>query len=54
MVYTMNGGTTGTFNLRIYRVDPATGFTTYDVSVDVNYGCTALDFQNALNKFDIF
>jgi hypothetical protein len=49
----MTSGSSGTFNIRIYR--PALGTTeAYDVNADVIYGCTASDFASALNKFDIF
>ena len=54
LVYTMNGGTNGTFNLRVFRKDPNTGSTTYDVSVNVTYGCSASTFANALNSFDLY
>lgn len=53
VVYTMSGGSSGTFNLRIYR--PPVGTTpAYDVNVDVDYGCSASDFKDALNNFDYF
>lgn len=54
LVYSMNGGSNGSFTLQIFRKDQDTGKTTYDVSVDIAYGCSASTFANALNKFDIF
>ena len=51
--YVMQGGTNGTFNIRIYR-PPTSATSQYDVNTDVNYGCTADQFADALNKFDIF
>jgi hypothetical protein len=53
VVYTMSGGTNGTFNIRIYR--PQVGKTAaYDVNVDVVYNCSATAFKDALNMFDYF
>lgn len=54
LVYTMNGGTNGTFTLQVFRKDASTGKTTYDVSVNVTYGCSASTFASALNSFDLF
>lgn len=50
----MNGGTSGSFTLRVYRTDPSTGLATYDVSVNVSYGCSASTFAAALNNFDLY
>lgn len=54
LVYTMNGGSNGSFTLQVFRKDASTGKTTYDVSVDVTYGCSASTFANVLNSFDLF
>ena len=51
--YVMQGGNSGSFNIRIYR-PPTSTAAQYDVNADVAYGCTASEFADALNKFDIF
>lgn len=53
VVYTMQGATNGTFNIRIYR-QPVGKTAAYDVSVDIDYNCSADTFKDALNKFDYF
>lgn len=50
--YTMLGGSTGTINLKIVRTSG--GKVSYNVNTTINYGCTAEDFQSALNRFDSF
>ena len=53
LTYTVSGGSSGSFNIRIYR--PPVGTTpAYDVNADIAYGCTNAEFADALNKFDIY
>jgi hypothetical protein len=54
LTYTMSGGSTGSFNIRIYRPPPQGSTVGYDVNTDVAYGCTASEFADALKKFDIY
>lgn len=52
VTYTMPGGSTGKINLKIVRT---TGTKiTYNVNTTVDYGCTAEEFEYALNQFDSF
>lgn len=51
--YTVNGGSTGSINLKVVRMD-SSGKTTYNVNRTISYGCSAADFQSALNAFDAF
>lgn len=51
--YTLTGGNTGSINLKLVRVSSA-GKITYNVNKTISYGCTAADFQSALNAFDSF
>lgn len=48
----MVGGSTGLINLKIVRTSG--GIITYNATTNVTYGCTASDFQSALNNFDSF
>lgn len=54
VTYSMVGGSSGYINLHMYRVDSSSGQVTYNVNQKVNYGCSASDFQSALNYFDSF
>ena len=51
--YTLTGGSTGSINLKIARVNTA-GKITYNVNKTIAYGCSDTDFKNALNSFDTF
>ena len=51
--YTLTGGSTGTINLKLVRVGKD-GKISYNVNKTINYGCSAADFQSALNAFDSF
>lgn len=52
MTFTMINGTNGTINLRVFRMDYSTLTTSYNVSVNITYGCSWLDFYYALLRFD--
>jgi hypothetical protein len=53
VVFSMINGSTGTFNLRLYRTD-SSNIPSYDKNVDVAYGCSADTFTQALNTFDLY
>ena len=48
MVYTMEGGTGGSLNLKISRSNG------YNVNKTVEYGCSAVDFNTTLGSFNSF
>ena len=50
--YVLTGGSTGQINLKIVRTSGTK--ITYNANTTINYGCTAADFQSALNSFDSF
>ena len=52
VVYSMVGGSSGIIQLQIIRTNPTTFAITYDVAVNITYGCTDTDFQSALSNFD--
>jgi hypothetical protein len=49
----MTGAISGSINLKLVRKDK-TGATIYNVNKTVTYGCSASNFQNALNDFNSF
>lgn len=51
--YTITGGSTGSINLKVARTD-SNGKIVYNVNRTILYGCSAEDFQSALNAFDSF
>lgn len=51
--YTLTGGSSGSINLKLARVNAA-GKITYNVNKTILYGCSDTDFKNALNGFDTF
>lgn len=52
--FTMKGGSSGTIQLTLVRMDPSKNLPTYSQSVNVSYGVSAQDFSNVLSKFDSF
>lgn len=54
MTFTLNNAIGGSFNLSIYRVDPATLQVTYNKKVQLPYNASAVEFQNAINQFDLY
>jgi hypothetical protein len=54
ITYSLVGGSSGIIQLRIYRQDPSTGLSTYDISTNITYGCSGPAFTSALNNFNSF